>query len=95
MLFQVAYQRPWSASLAGGRERIRTSGGVAPTPDFESGAFNHSATLPSVELRIISHGWTFEASCFRTAPFLTARYLQFADKGAILFKEKLCDYEDR
>src|SRR5437879_12176154 len=32
----------------GGRERIRTSGRIAPTPDFESGAFNHSATLPSV-----------------------------------------------
>ena len=30
----------------GGRERIRTSGRIAPTPDFESGAFNHSATLP-------------------------------------------------
>src|SRR5438034_946987 len=33
-------------ALAGGRERIRTSGRVTPTPDFESGAFNHSATLP-------------------------------------------------
>ena len=32
----------------GGRERIRTSGRIAPTPDFESGAFNHSATLPAV-----------------------------------------------
>src|SRR2546423_15044520 len=31
----------------GGRERIRTSGRIAPTPDFESGAFNHSATLPA------------------------------------------------
>ena len=30
----------------GGRERIRTSGRLTPTPDFESGAFNHSATLP-------------------------------------------------
>ena len=31
----------------GGRERIRTSGRLTPTPDFESGAFNHSATLPT------------------------------------------------
>jgi hypothetical protein len=33
----------------GGRERIRTSGRLTPTPDFESGAFNHSATLPVVD----------------------------------------------
>jgi hypothetical protein len=32
----------------GGRGGIRTHGRVAPTPDFESGAFNHSATLPAV-----------------------------------------------
>ncbi len=31
----------------GGRERIRTSGSLATTSDFESDAFNHSATLPS------------------------------------------------
>ena len=31
----------------GGRGGIRTHGRVAPTPDFESGAFNHSATLPT------------------------------------------------
>jgi hypothetical protein len=31
---------------SGGRGGIRTHGRVAPTPDFESGAFNHSATLP-------------------------------------------------
>ena len=30
----------------GGRERIRTSARVAPRSDFESGALNHSATLP-------------------------------------------------
>jgi hypothetical protein len=30
----------------GGRGGIRTHGWVTPTPDFESGAFNHSATLP-------------------------------------------------
>jgi hypothetical protein len=31
----------------GGRGGIRTHGTVARTSDFESGAFNHSATLPS------------------------------------------------
>jgi hypothetical protein len=31
----------------GGRGGIRTHGRVTPTPDFESGAFNHSATLPA------------------------------------------------
>ena len=30
----------------GGRGGIRTHGTVARTSDFESGAFNHSATLP-------------------------------------------------
>ena len=30
----------------GGRGGIRTHGWVTPSPDFESGAFNHSATLP-------------------------------------------------
>ena len=32
----------------GGRGGIRTPGRIAPTSDFESDAFNHSATLPSV-----------------------------------------------
>jgi hypothetical protein len=32
----------------GGRGGIRTPGTVTRTPDFESGAFNHSATLPHV-----------------------------------------------
>lgn len=31
----------------GGRGGIRTPGSLATTPDFESGAFNHSATLPT------------------------------------------------
>src|SRR6267378_8457761 len=39
-------------SKDGGRERIRTSGRITPTPDFESGAFNHSATLPLESLPI-------------------------------------------
>ena len=33
----------------GGRGGIRTHGTVARTSDFESGAFNHSATLPAVD----------------------------------------------
>src|SRR5258706_16130684 len=32
--------------MGGGRGGIRTPGTVTRTPDFESGAFNHSATLP-------------------------------------------------
>ena len=36
----------------GGRGGIRTHGRLAPTPDFESGAFNHSATLPAGAKRI-------------------------------------------
>jgi integrase len=35
----------------GGRGGIRTHGRVTPTPDFESGAFSHSATLPLVYLQ--------------------------------------------
>ncbi len=30
----------------GGEGGIRTHGGLAPTPDFESGTFDHSATSP-------------------------------------------------
>jgi hypothetical protein len=33
-------------SKNGGRGGIRTHVRVSPKPDFESGAFNHSATLP-------------------------------------------------
>ena len=42
----IAYLLVKNWEKGGGRERIRTSGRVTPTPDFESGAFNHSATLP-------------------------------------------------
>ena len=31
---------------SGGEGGIRTHGGFAPTPDFESGTFDHSATSP-------------------------------------------------
>ena len=46
----------------GGRGGIRTHVRIAPKPDFESGAFNHSATLPldnqslaNIETDPISH----------------------------------------
>ena len=38
--------RKRAANRFGGRGEIRTLVRVAPKPDFESGAFNHSATLP-------------------------------------------------
>ena len=43
---------PWDVSLApyGGSERIRTSESLATPHDFESCAFNHSATLPPIIL---------------------------------------------
>ena len=37
----------------GGRGGIRTHGTVARTSDFESGAFNHSATLPTVDFQAL------------------------------------------
>lgn len=33
-------------SFFGGSERIRTSGAIADTPVFKTGALNHYATLP-------------------------------------------------
>jgi hypothetical protein len=44
----------------GGRERIRTSGRLTPAPDFESGAFNHSATLPAVKSRLLSMDYALD-----------------------------------
>ena len=44
---------PATLRTNGGRGGIRTHGRIAPTPDFESGAFNHSATLPAVVLCIV------------------------------------------
>ena len=35
---------------SGGEGGIRTHGGLAPTPDFESGTFDHSATSPGRKL---------------------------------------------
>ena len=37
---------------AGGGGGIRTPGGLAPTSDFKSGAFNHSATPPKPEVQV-------------------------------------------
>src|SRR5437870_6830428 len=46
----VAHSCPFTCCdfrrIIGGRGEIQTRVRVAPKPDFESGAFNHSATLP-------------------------------------------------
>ena len=42
----------FDARTVGGRGGIRTHVRIAPKPDFESGAFNHSATLPAGVERI-------------------------------------------
>ena len=34
----------------GGEGGIRTHGGLTPTPDFESGTFDHSATSPTGQI---------------------------------------------
>ena len=44
----IIYQ--WLTSYLGGEGGIRTHGELAPTPDFESGTFDHSATSPGREL---------------------------------------------
>jgi hypothetical protein len=38
------HETPWL--VCGGEGGIRTHGRLAPTPDFESGTFDHSATSP-------------------------------------------------
>ena len=40
--------------LFGGEGGIRTHGRLAPTPDFESGTFDHSATSPKLDGSIIA-----------------------------------------
>ena len=42
----------------GGRGGSRTHGRIAPTPDFESGALNHSATLPTISLKALPNELT-------------------------------------
>ena len=44
----------WLTSFAGGEGGIRTLGCLSTTSDFESGAFNHSATLPAVSYLLIA-----------------------------------------
>ena len=63
--------------LGGGRGGIRTHGSLATTPDFESGAFNHSATLPTVDVEHRAFTATFP--CPPSCPCFLARrtrYLQ-------------------
>jgi hypothetical protein len=45
-------------SKVGGRGGIRTPGTVTRTPDFESGAFNHSATLPTTCIAVTYDDYT-------------------------------------
>jgi hypothetical protein len=57
----------------GGRGGIRTHGTLAGTPVFKTGALNHSATLPTVEIAELFH-WqqrTKAGLCYR---FATQRY---------------------
>ena len=42
---------------SGGEGGIRTHGGFAPTPDFESGTFDHSATSPVCAIGGINRGY--------------------------------------
>ena len=50
----------------GGRGGIRTHGTREGSPDFESGAFNHSATLPSPNQAAIMRDFSTAASPFAT-----------------------------
>ncbi len=45
--FFVNGVEPGFTRFVGGEGGIRTHGGFAPTPDFESGTFDHSATSPA------------------------------------------------
>jgi hypothetical protein len=47
--------------ILGGEGGIRTHGRLAPTPDFESGTFDHSATSPGRK-RVLSK----DRDCIRT-----------------------------
>jgi hypothetical protein len=74
--------------LDGGRGGIRTHVRIAPKPDFESGAFNHSATLPAVAEMIVipvrsanDYSGFFAAirPCRPVPPFLAGNWLAFQD----------------
>src|ERR1035438_7044554 len=54
--------------VVGGRGGIRTHVRIAPKPDFESGAFNHSATLPLRRRRLnqkFARGKSYSSGCLR------------------------------
>src|SRR5215472_2560840 len=53
----------------GGRGGIRTHGTLAGTPVFKTGALNHSATLPSLEIvqLFVASQRTFRGLCYRFA----------------------------
>src|SRR6188474_3114804 len=60
-----------SGERNGGRGGIRTHGRVAPTSDFESGALNHSATLPccarvAVAVSLEAPGRAGKGKCWKT-----------------------------
>ena len=50
-VFPSAAQAISGQRVNGGRGGIRTHGTVTRTSDFESDAFNHSATLPTANLQ--------------------------------------------
>ena len=51
--------------LSGGEGGIRTPGGVAPTPHFECGAFDHSATSPRGR-RPLKSAWSTRAGLWHS-----------------------------
>ena len=66
--FIFAVPGPDCGLANGGRGGIRTPDSLATTPDFESGAFNHSATLPLGTF--ISHAHELRASSFGNRSFV-------------------------
>ena len=57
--------------IFGGEGGIRTLGGVAPTPDFESGTFDHSATSPR-NPEFYRTQWAFPVVSFAPRPNSTS-----------------------
>ena len=45
----------FSDQLSGGESGIRTHGRFDPTPDFESGTFDHSAISPKLAIHYSDH----------------------------------------
>jgi hypothetical protein len=63
----------------GGRGGIRTHGSIAATPDFESGTFDHSATLPKCHVFIYQSRF---AEVFTTSTSACYRILLPLNKGS-------------